>query len=384
MLEIFGIQSLRQRAQPYLRPGTKEPEPAAVDLGYRQNAKAVIALGLFRASDGGGHMKRRDFVSYALIGGVGTLSSLKAVAGDQMRRVGVLMSIAEGDPEGSARVQAFEEALQSLNWTAGRNFALHYYWAAGDADLMRSYAGKLVAMNPDVILANSPQVTAAILSATRTIPIIFVQVADPIGSGFVASLAKPGGNLTGFASFQPELGGKWVEILKDIAPWVTRVGVVLDPRFTGYVALSRVIMAAAPSFGMTPMIAEVHDELEIERAITTFAREPDSGLIVLPSPVTAVHRALIAKLAAESRLPAVYPYRYFSEVGGVIAYAIDPIDLYRRAASYVDRVLKGERPANLPVQQPVKFEMVINLKTAKAIGLRVAGRLIARADEVIE
>jgi putative ABC transport system substrate-binding protein len=329
-------------------------------------------------------MKRRDFVSYALIGGVGTLSPLKAVAREQMRRVGIIMSIAEGDPEGTARVRAFEETLQSLNWTAGRNLALHYYWAAGDADCMDSYAAELVAMNPDVIVANSPQVTAAIRSATRTIPIIFVQVADPIGSGFVASLAKPGGNVTGFASFQPELGGKWVEILKEIAPRVTRVEVVLDPRFSGYVALSRVIMAAAPSFDMTPMIAEVHNELEIERAITALAREPNSGLIVLPSPITAVYRELIAKLAVESRLPAVYPYRYFSEIGGLIAYAIDPIDLYRRAASYVDRVLKGEKPANLPVQQPFKFEMVINLKAAKAIGLHVAGRLIARADEVIE
>jgi putative ABC transport system substrate-binding protein len=249
---------------------------------------------------------------------------------------------------------------------------------------MRTYAAELVAMKAELILANSPQVTAILRQETQTIPIIFVQVADPLGSGFVASLAKPGGNVTGFASFQPELGSKWVEILKEIAPWVTRVGVILVPQFPGYVAIWRVIATVAPTFGIEPTVAHVHDVADIEEAINTFGRELHGGLIVLPSPVTAVHRQLIVDLAARHRLPTVYPYRYFSTVGGLIAYAIDPIDLYRRAAAYVDRVLKGEKPGDLPVQQPTKFELVINLKTAKALGLTVPTKLLARADEVIE
>jgi putative ABC transport system substrate-binding protein len=326
-------------------------------------------------------LKRREFMT--LIGAAAWPLAARAQQGEP-RRIGALMSIAENDPEGQSRVAAFEQRLRSLGWRNGDNISVNYRWAASNPDRMQTYGAELIAMKPELLLANSPQVTAILKQQTQTIPIVFVQVADSIGSAIVPNLAKPGGNVTGFASFQPEMGSKWLEILKELAPRVTRVAVLLDPKFAGYVAISQVIEEAAPSFGVKSMVARIPDGADIEKAINEFAREPDGGLIVLPSPITAVKRETIVALAAQNRLPAVYPYRYFSVVGGLLAYAVDSIDLYRRAAAYVDRILKGEKPGNLPVQQPTKFELVINLAAARVIGLEVPTRLLARADEIIE
>jgi putative tryptophan/tyrosine transport system substrate-binding protein len=329
-------------------------------------------------------MKRRDFLQ--LVGA--TVMAWPIAAGaqtqDQTRRIAALMSIAEADPEGRARVAAFEEGLRSLGWSSGLNLRIAWRWSAGDPDRMQAYAAELVAMKMEVILANGPQVTEALLKETQDIPIVFVQVADPLGSGFVASLAKPGSNVTGFASFEPELGSKWLDILKQIAPGVTRIQIILDPQFVGYVALSHVIESRAPTLGIVPIVAPVHSSAEIKDAIQRFAQEPNGGLIVLPSPITAVERELIVALAAEHRLPAVYPYSYFTSSGGLAAYGVDDLDLYRRAASYVDLILKGKKPRNLPVQQPTKFDFVINLKTAKVLGLVVPPTLLVSATKFIE
>jgi putative ABC transport system substrate-binding protein len=329
---------------------------------------------------------RRGFIS-AVSGAVGS-SFFHAIAvraqANRMRRIGMLMSIAQDDREGQARAAAFEEGLGSLGWTNGRDLRIDWRWSAGDPTRMRSLAAELVAAKTDLIVANSPQVTTIVRQETSTIPIVFVQVADPLGSGLVTSLAKPGGNVTGFASFRPELGSKWLEILTEIVPGIAHVGVILDPQFSGYVALSKAIETAAPALGVVSTIAGVHNAAEIKDAIVRFAHEPNGGLIVLPSPVTAVDRELIVALAARYRLPAVYPYSYFTSSGGLVAYGVDSVDLYRRAAAYVDRILKGENPGDLPVQHPTKFDFVINLKAAKAIGLAVPPRLLARATEVIE
>jgi putative tryptophan/tyrosine transport system substrate-binding protein len=330
-------------------------------------------------------MKRREFLR--LIGATGFSWPCTAAAQriDQPRRIGVLMSIAEDDPEGRVRAAALQEGLQLAGWSVGRNLLLEWRWAAGDRDRMQRYADELVAMRAEAIVANSPQVTAELRKATRDIPIIFVQVADPVGSGFVASLAKPGGNVTGLASFEPQLAGKWLEILRDLAPRVTRVLTILDPEFAGYVALSQMIEAVAPRLGIVPIIARVRNSVEIREAMQKFAQEPDGGgLIVLPAPITAVERGLIIALAAEHRLPAVYPYKYFASSGGLLAYGIDPLDLYFRAGSYVDRILKGEKPSNLPVQHPTRFDLVINLRTAKELGLAVPRSLLASATQLID
>jgi putative tryptophan/tyrosine transport system substrate-binding protein len=329
-------------------------------------------------------MKRRDFLQ--LVGA--TVMAWPIAAGaqtqDQTRRIAALMSIAEADPEGRARVAAFEEGLRSLGWSSGLNLRIAWRWSAGDPDRMQAYAAELVAMKMEVILANGPQVTEALLKETQDIPIVFVQVVDPLGSGFVASLAKPGRNVTGFASFEPELGSKWLDILNQIAPRVTRIQIILDPQFVGYVALSHAIESRAPTLGIVPIVTRVHNSAEIKDAIHRFAQEPNGGLIVLPSPITAVKRELIVALAAEHRLPAVYPYSYFTSSGGLVAYGVDDLDLYRRAASYVDLILKGKKPRNLPVQQPTKFDFVINLKTAKELGLVVPPTLLVSATKFIE
>ena len=257
--------------------------------------------------------------------------------GTRRDEFGVLMSIAEDDSEGRARVAAFEEALRSSGWNA-RNLRVDWRWGAGNPDRIKSHAVQLVAMKMEVIVANSPQVTGVLLKETRDIPIVFVQVADPVGSGFVASLAKPGGNVTGFASFDPELGGKWFEILKEIAPRVTRIQILLDPQFVGYVALAQMIETVALRTGVVTTVARVQDSAEIKDAIQRFAQEPNGGLIVLPSPVAAVERELIVALAAEHRLPAIYPYKFFAAGGGLVAYGVDPLAFYRGAASYVDLI----------------------------------------------
>jgi ABC-type uncharacterized transport system substrate-binding protein len=329
-------------------------------------------------------MKRREFLR--LVGATGASWPLSARAQQisQTRRIAVLMAIAEGDPEGYARAAAFEEGLRSSGWSIGRNLRVEWRWTAGDRNRMQAYAAEVVAMKMEVIVANGPQVTTELRKETQDIPIVFVQVADPVGSRFVASLAKPGGNVTGLASFEPELAGKWLEILRELAPGMTRVQIILDPEFVGYVALSQMIETAAPRFGIVPIVAPIRDSGEIRKSIQRFAQEANGGLIVLPAPITAVERKLIIALAAEHRLPAVYPYRYFASSGGLISYGIEPLDLYRRAAFYVDRILKGEKPSNLPVQHPTKFDLVINLRTVKEIGLTVPKPLLASATELIE
>jgi putative tryptophan/tyrosine transport system substrate-binding protein len=329
-------------------------------------------------------MKRRELIT--LVGGAALVCPLVALAQqlERKRRIGALMAIAEADPQGRARVAVFEEGLRSLGWSSDGNLRIEWRWAAGDPGRMQAYAAELVAMEMEVILANGPQVTEVLLKATQDIPIVFVQVADPLGSGFVASLAKPGRNVTGFASFEPELGSKWLDILNQIAPRVTRIQIILDPQFVGYVALSRAIESRAPTLGIVPIVARVHNSAEIKDAIHKFAQEPNGGLIVLPSPITAVERELIVALAAEHSLPAVYPYSYFTSSGGLVAYGVDDLDLYRRAASYVDLMLRGKSPRNLPVQQPTKFDFVINLKTAKELGLIVPPPLLVSATKFIE
>jgi putative ABC transport system substrate-binding protein len=328
-------------------------------------------------------LRRREFLGIFGMAAAWSVGA-RAQTPDQTRRVAVLMSIAEADPEGRARVAAFEEALRSFGWSSGRNLRIEWRWAAGNSNRMQAYAAELVSMKMEAIVANSPHVTELLLKETKDIPIVFVQVADPVASGFVASLAKPGGNVTGFASFEPELGGKWLEILKQIAPQVTRIQIIVDPQFVGYVALSQFIESLAPRFGVVPITSPIHDAAGIKDAINRFAKEPNGGLIVLPSPITAVERELIVALAAEHRLPAIYPYRHFTSSGGLVAYGPEPLEFYRKAASYVDLILKGEKPRNLPVQHPTNFDFVINLRTAKELGLVLPPRLLVHASTLIE
>jgi putative ABC transport system substrate-binding protein len=325
-------------------------------------------------------MLRRQFLG--VLGGAAVAWPLVAHA-QQMRRIGVLLAFPESDLERQPRVAAFQKGLQELGWTDGRNVRIDYRWAVGDADRVR-YAAELVALAPDVIMATTGATVGALQQASRTVPIVFVTVIDPVGGGWVASLARPGGNATGFAAFEFSMGGKWLELLKEIAPRVTRVAVIRDPSVPAGSGLFAAIQTVAPSFGVELISVGVRDASEIERGIAAFAREANGGLIVpVPSSVT-LHRELLITLAARHRLPAIYSARFFVTSGGLISYAPDPIDPYRRAASYVDRILKGEKPADLPVQAPTKYELIINLKTAKALGLEIPPTVLARADEVIE
>jgi putative tryptophan/tyrosine transport system substrate-binding protein len=329
-------------------------------------------------------MKRRDFIT--LIGGTAVLWPLAARAQqpERMRRIGVLTPFAADDAEGHARLTAFAQGLQQLGWTDGRNVRIDVRWAAGNADNFRKYAAELVALAPDVFLAIGTPAVVALQQATHTVPIVFASVIDPVGGGFVDSLARPGGNTTGFTLFEYGLSGKWPELLKQIAPSVTRAAVLRDATITTSVGQFAVIQAVAPSLGVELSPAGVRDAGEIERGVTTFARGSNGGLIVTGSPLTAVHRDLIIALAARHRLPAIYPFRYFAASGGLISYGPDSIDPYRRPPAYVDRILKGEKPTDLPVQMPTKYQLVLNLKTAKALGLDIPPTLLARADEVIE
>jgi len=328
-------------------------------------------------------MRRREFV--ILLGGSTAAAwPLAARAQNRLRVVGVLLAMAPDDPEAQLRIKAFEAGLRELGWTEGRNLRLEYRWAVGDATLLRKQATELVGLAPDLILATSTPVLAA-LRQEKTLPIVFVQVTDPIGGGFVPNLARPGGSLTGFTSFEFTIGSKWLEALKHVAPAVTRVALIFNPDTAPFAHLFwQPVEAAAPSVDVEPMQAPVRDIGEIEHTIAAFARHASGGLMVLPDVSTTNHRDLIIALAARHRLPAVYPYRYFATSGGLMSYGSDLADIYRRAASYVDRILKGERPADLPVQAPTKFELVINLKTATALGLDVPPTLLATADEVIE
>jgi putative tryptophan/tyrosine transport system substrate-binding protein len=334
-------------------------------------------------------LKRREFIT--LLGGaaVGWPLAARAQQGVRMRRIGVLTAVPSDDPEGMARIGAFLQELQQLGWTDGRNVRIDYRWGADDterirAERIRKYVAELVELAPDVVLVNGASSLRPLQEATRTVPIVFVQVTDPVGGGYIDSLARPGGNTTGFTLFEYSTSGKWMELLKEIAPGVTRVAVLRDLSIGSGTGQFGVIQAVAPSLGVELRPLGVRDAGEIERGVSAFARGGNGGLIVTSGAFAFIHRKLIITLAARYRLPAVYPYRSSVTGGGLISYGSDSIDAYRRAASYVDRILRGEKPAGLPVQASTKFELVINLKTAKALGLEVPPTLLARADEVIE
>jgi ABC-type uncharacterized transport system substrate-binding protein len=331
-------------------------------------------------------MRRREFIT--VVGGAAVSWPLAARAQqpDRIRRIGVLMGYAESDSEGQAFVAAFREGLQKLGWVENRNMRIDYRWATSDdPDSIQRFAKELVALQPDLILSNNTPTTAATLQQTRAIPIIFALINDPIGGGFVASLARPGGNATGFIAFEGSMAGKWLELLKEIAPRVTRVAFLFNPATAPYAEyFLSPFKTAAASFAVEGIAAPVHDSSEVESVVAAHAREPNGGLIVMPSAFSTIHRMEITSLAARFSLPTVYPFRFFTELGGLLSYGNDFLDNFRRAASYVDRILKGAKPSELPVQAPVKFELVINLKTAKALGLDVPSFLRQRADEVIE
>ena len=329
-------------------------------------------------------MKRRVFIT--LIGGAAAAwpHAARAQQVERMPRIGVLLNLAENDPEGKARLGAFLQGLQQLGWTIGRNVQIEYRWGAGDPDRTRGYAAELAALAPDVILATGSAALGQLLQATRTVPIVFTQTLDPVGGGFVDSLARPGGNATGFLTFEYSLSGKWLELLKQIIPGMTRAAVLRDAAIAAGTGQFGAIQSVAPSFGVELSPVNVRDAGEIERAVTAFARSSNGGLIVVAGGLVIVHRELIIALAARHRLPAVYFNRIYVTGGGLISYGPENFDQYRRAAGYVDRILKGEKPADLPVQAPTKYELLINLKTAKALGLTVPPTLLARADEVIE
>ena len=300
-----------------------------------------------------------------------------------MRRIGALAGI-EDDAEGKARFAAFQQGLQELGWTDGRNVRIDYRFGGGDADSIRKHAAELAAFAPDVILAAGAAAVGPMLQAARNVPIVFVIVPDPVGAGFVESLSRPGGNATGFINFEYSIGAKWLELLKQVAPGVTRVAVLRDPFITAGTGQFGAIQSTAPSLGIDVTPVNVRDAGEIERAVVAFARSPNGGLIVTGSALAVVHRNLIIKLAARHKMPAIYFERNFVTSGGLISYGPDYLDQFRRSASYVDRILKGEKPADLPVQAPTKYKLVINLKTAKEIGLTMPPTLLATADEVIE
>jgi putative tryptophan/tyrosine transport system substrate-binding protein len=329
-------------------------------------------------------VRRREFIT--LLGGAAAWPlAARAQQPAQMRRIGVLMMYAESNAQGQAFVAAFREALGKLGWREGHNVRIDYRWATSDLESIQRFAKDLVALQPDLILSSSTPTTASLLQQTRTIPIIFANIVDPVGSGFVASLPRPGGNVTGFLNFEFSMGGKWLELLKEIAPRVTRVAAVFNPAAAPYaeIYLSH-FKAAAQSFGVEAVVAPVRNMSELEAVIASQVREPNGGLIPMPDGFMVAHRAEITSLAARYKLPAVYFFRAFPEAGGLLSYGNDIPDNYRRAATYVDRILKGEKPSGLPVQFPVKFELVINLKAAKELGLDVPLHLQQRADEVIE
>ena len=328
-------------------------------------------------------MKRREFIT--LLGGAAAWPlAVCAQQSERVRRIGVLLPATADDPEFQARMTAFAQGLAQLGWLDGRNVRIDTRWGVADADRIRKYAAELLALAPDVILAISSAALASLLQATRTVPIVFTTVADPVGAGYVDSLARPGGNATGFVLWEYSIAAKWLELLKEIAPQVTRAVVFRQSALAAGPGQFGVIQAAAPSLGVDLRVADVRDAREIERAVTTFAQGSNGGLIVTGGPGALIHRTLIVALAARHRLPAVYSTRVFAVDGGLISYGPDSVEQLRRAAGYVDRILKGEKPADLPVQAPTKYELVINLKTAKALGLDVPPSLLARADEVIE
>jgi putative ABC transport system substrate-binding protein len=328
-------------------------------------------------------MRRRDFIT--LVGGAAVTWPLAARAQRPDQKImGVLLALLENDQEGQKYVSSLLNGLHQLGWGPGRNLQIEYRWTGADPARIQTYAAELVRLKPDVILANSPLVVAPLQQQTKTIPIVFTQVSDPVGSGFVASLNRPGGNITGLTPGEFSMAGKYLELLKEIAPSVTRVAVILNLKQSPQVGLWRVIEAVAPSNGLQVTAADVHTPAEIARAFDSFGRISNGGLIALANPITILNRQQIIALASQYRLPAIYSYRYFAIEGGLMSYGAEPNDLFRRSASYVDRILRGENPSNLPVQQPTKFDLVINQTTAKALGLTIPPTLLVLADEVIE
>jgi len=329
-------------------------------------------------------MRRREFIT--LLGGAAAAwpISARAQQTDRVRRIGVIFSLAATDPESQQRKKAFEQGLQELGWTDGYNVRIEYRYGAGDADNIRKYAAELIALAPDVIVVSGGSVVGPLLQLTHTVPVVFTQTPDPVGAGFVDSLARPGGNATGFTNSEYAENGKLLELLKEIAPRVTRAAVLRDPASPQGTGQWGAIQAAAPAARIEVSAVNVRDADEIERAVAAFARSSNGGLIVPGSALAIVHRKLIIALAARYKLPAVYPIRFYVTDGGLISYGADGTEPHRRAAAYVDRILKGEKPGDLPVQTPTKYQLVLNLKTAKALGLSVPQSLLARADEVIE
>jgi putative tryptophan/tyrosine transport system substrate-binding protein len=330
-------------------------------------------------------MRRRDFVKAIASSSVAWPLAARAQQSERPRRIGVLMAFSESDREAQSWAGGFREELTKLGWADGRNIQIDTRWATADVESLERSAKQLVALQPDVILTGSTPATAAMRQETNTIPIIFAMVGDPVGSGFVASLSRPGGNLTGFTPIENSLGGKWVELLKEIAPRVVRVAMVFDPAMAPFASYYlNPFKAAAASFGMETIVAPVENMAALERVAAASAREPNSGLIVMPDAFTIGHHADITSLVARYRVPAVYPFRIFAEVGGLVSYGSSALDEFRRAASYADRILKGAKPSELPVQTPINFDLVVNLKTATALGLEVPSSIRLRADEVIE
>jgi putative ABC transport system substrate-binding protein len=327
-------------------------------------------------------MKRRAFIA-ALGGAAAWPIVARAQQPERMRRIGVLMNQVANDPVGQTRLATFVQGLQKAGWVDGRNARIDTRWGAGDADYLRKYAAELVALGPDVILATTSLAVMPLQQLSRTVPIVFASVIDPVGSGLIKSLSRPGGNATGFMQFEYSLSGKWLQLLKEIAPGVTRAAVLRDPTVAAGIGQFAAIQAVGP-IGIELSAIDLRDADEIERAVATFARDTNGGLIVTVSQFGMNHPDVVTDLAVRHKLPAVYPFRYFVSAGGLMSYGSDLLDEYRRAADYVDRILKGEKPADLPVQAPTKYELAINLKTAKALGLEVPQSLLARADEVIE
>jgi putative ABC transport system substrate-binding protein len=328
-------------------------------------------------------MQRRDFLG--VLGGAAAWPlAAQALQQERMRRVGVLIGTAENDPETKRRVEALERGLLEAGWIEGKNIRFEYRFSGGDPGRMTRFALEVVDVAPDVIVVHSNDFLAALRLTGSIIPTVFVQVGDPVGSGFVESLAHPSGNLTGFTTFESDIGGKWLQTLGEIAPWITQALVLLDPNIVANLAYLSAAEMAVTKVGMRVIPREIRDASQFEPVIAAFASQPHGGLVVLPSPMTGANREMIIAVAAKYRLPAIYAFRFFTISGGLISYGVDTADLYRRAASYIDRILKGEKPGELPVQAPIKYELAINLKTAKTLGLDVPPSLLARADEVIE
>ena len=329
-------------------------------------------------------MRRREFITF--LGGAATIWPLAARThqSDRVRRIGVLMGYAETDPSAQAQVEALRQGLERLGWEEGRNVLIDVRFPAADAGRVRAILTELMSLAPDVLVTNTNLVTAVVQAEVRTIPIVFISVGDPVGAGFVSDEARPTGNLTGFANWRPSLGEKWLELLKEIAPQVERVGILMHPEEPINAQFFKFAEAAAPALKVKPVALGVHDADEIKRALTAFAAERNGGFIVIPHAVTLINRDLIVALATRLRLPALYPFAFYAKAGGLISYSFDPLNQFRQGAEYVDRILRGAKPADLPVQYPTKFQLVVNLTTAKALGLAIPAPVLSLADELVE